>query len=94
MKVTQMISAANCAVKDRIIITRGAKGKYPYDDKQFYEILVQISGPSTHNPRKVAKSFYTAYKHNLARIQYADRILNMFKKPSLPTRIFHRMFKK
>lgn len=94
MKVTQIISAANCAVKDRIIITRGAKGKYPYDDKQFYETLVQISGPSTHNPKKIAKNFYTAYKHNLARIQYADQILNMFKKPSLPTRIFHRMFKK
>lgn len=94
MKIFRTISAARCAVADRIIITRGAKGKYPYGDERYYNHLVQVSGPSTHNPVKIAKNFRLAYQHNLERIKNTEQILNMFEPPSLMTRIYHRMFKK
>lgn len=94
MKITQIISAAQCAVQDRIIITRGAKGKYPYGDKRFYQTLVQISGPSTHNPKKIAKNLYAAYKHNFERIKYTEQLMHMLDKPSLSTKIYHKLFKK
>lgn len=94
MKILRTISAVRCAVSDRIMITRGAKGKYPLDNENYYNKLVNISGPSTNNPKKIAKSFYAAYQHNLERIKYTEQILNMFKKPPLMTRIFHRIFEK
>ena len=93
MKIFRVISAARCAVTDRYYITRGAKGKYPLDSENYYNILVRESGPSTHNPVKVARNFYTAYQHNIERIKKTEQMMHMFDKPSLPARIYHRMFK-
>ncbi len=94
MKILRTISAARCAISDRIMITRGAKGKYPLDDENYYKTLVNISGPSTHNPKKIAKSFYAAYQHNMERITYIENMMNMLKEPSMLSKIYHRMFKK
>ncbi|MCM1339829.1 MAG: hypothetical protein NC191_09175 [Muribaculaceae bacterium] len=94
MKVLRIVSAARCAVADRYYITRGAKGKYPMGSESYYNKLKDISGPSTHNPKKIAKSLYKAYQNNLSRINYAENTLHMFDAPSIPKRIFHRLFKK
>lgn len=94
MKIFRTVSAARCAVIDRYYITRGAKGKYPMGSENYYNILVRESGPSTHNPVQAAKNLYAAYKHNVQRIKNTEELMNMFKEPSLATRIFHRMFKK
>lgn len=94
MKIFRMISAARCAVADRYYITRGAKGKYPMGSENYYNILVCESGPSTHNPVKVVKNLYAAYQHNANRIKRTEQMMHMFDRPSLPVRIFHRMFKK
>ena len=94
MKVFRIISAARCAVVDRYYITRGAKGKFPMGSENYYNILVRESGPSTHNPVKVAKNLYAAYQHNMQRINWADEMMNMDEQPSLATRIYHRLFKK
>ncbi len=94
MKIFRTISAARCAVADRYYITRGAKGKFPMNSENYYNILVKQSGPSTHNPVKVMKNLYTAYQHNLKRIKSTEDFMNMFEPPSLASRIYHRMFKK
>lgn len=94
MKILRNISAARCALSDRVMITRGAKGKYPFDNENYYHTLVKISGPSTHNPVKIAKNFHAAYQHNLERIKYIEKMMSMLEEPSLMTKIFNRMFKK
>ena len=94
MKIFRMISAARCAVADRYYITRGAKGKYPMGSENYYNILVRESGPSTHNPVKVAKNLRSAYMHNVERIKRTEQMLHMFDPPSLTSRIYHRLFKK
>jgi len=94
MKIYRTISAARCAVADRIIVTRGSKGKLAKEDINYYKILEGISGPSTHNPKKIVRNWYTAYKHNVDRIDNAERIMKIGQPPSLTTRIFHRLFHK
>lgn len=94
MKIFRVISAAKCAVQDRYHVTRGAKGKYPLDSKNYYRALVKVSGPSTHNPIQIVKNLYTAYQYNVERIKNAEQILYMSNETSLITKFFNRMFKK
>lgn len=94
MKIFKTIAAARCAVADRVVVTRGTKGKYGHYNEKYYYRMVEISGPSTHNPVKIAKSLYSAYQYNLERINNAEKIMHMFDSPPLMTRIYHRMFKK
>ncbi len=94
MKIYRTISAARCAIADRMLITRGAKGKLPQEYINYYKILESISGPSTHRPKEIVRNWYTAYKHNVERIDNAERILYAGERKSLTSRIFHRLFHK
>ena len=94
MRIQRTINAIIGATKDRRDIRRGAKHKLEGVDLQFYNELKSTSGPSVHNPVKVAKSWYKAYNENIKKLKLIEELNKPFKKPSLINQIFHRLTRK
>lgn len=92
MRIQRTIAAARCAVADRILITKGAKGKVDPEQLNYYKLLEAVSGPSVHHPAAVVKSWYKAYLHNVERIKNAEAIMNMGKPEPLFIRIIKELF--
>lgn len=81
-KISRIYNAAVGATMDRVLITKGAKGKIDKDDLQMYEILKKTTGASTHNPVQVLKNWNKAYKSNYLRQLRIEAINNQFKTKS------------
>ena len=79
IKITPKISAAIGATKDRIYIRRYEKGKIN-DTADFYNKLVEKSGPSTNNIKDMFKRWKLAYLDNLNYQNLIENINNKFKK--------------
>jgi len=94
MKIQRSISAIRCAIADRRFVSHASKANLSKYERQYYDKMVDISGPSVHSPIKVMKNFYSAYQHNIQRIKVTESYMNAFKEPSKVSRIFHRLFNK
>lgn len=84
MKVQRMINAAIGATLDRRDVTVGAKNPRKLNSIEFYcyKQLRAKSGPSAHNPIKVARSWIRAYHANIERQKMIEQLNAPFQTPS------------
>ena len=82
--IERRINAAIGATMDRRFITKRAKKESTLKgiDLQYYNDLKKVSGPSVHNPVKVAKNWIKAYNHNITRLKNVEAWNAPFKKQS------------
>jgi len=95
MKIVKIMNAAIGATQERCFITKKA-GKQTLDktERMYYDKLYETTGPSTHRPVQIVKSWYKAYKLNMDRLDLVDELNAPFKhKGSLATFI-ERIFNK
>ena len=94
MKIQRTINAIIGATKDRRNITRDSKRKLEGIELRCFKTMENISGPSVHNPIKVVKSWYKAYKEYVKRLKLIEDLNKPFKKPSIIKQIYHKLTKK
>ena len=91
MKLQRIVTSAIDATRDRIYVTRAEKRHLEGIDRIYADKLIEASGPSVHNIRKIAKNWQLAYKHNFERKTTIELLENQLKKPTILTRIFSRL---
>lgn len=77
-KITPKINAAIGATRDRMYIRKFEKGKID-DTPDFYNKLVEKSGKSSNNIKKMVANWKLAYQDNLNYQNLIQRINNTFK---------------
>lgn len=82
MIITRSVKAAYGAFLDRKAVTTMNRKSLKGIDLQYYNKLVETSGPSVHRPNRVVKSFIKAYKHQVAKLTELEKLNRPFKTTS------------
>ena len=91
--IVRSIEAAYGAFLDRKAVTLMHHKSLNGIDLQYYNKLVETSGPSVHKPNKVIKSFIKAYKHQVAKLKMEESINAQFATPSTTKKIAKALIK-
>lgn len=96
MKIIKIMNAAIGATQERRFISHNAKKLLGMDniDRRYYDSLVKTTGPSTHKPVQIAKSWYKAYQSNMQKLDMIERINAPFRSKGFVSKIFNRMTRK
>ena len=92
MKIMKVMNALIGATYDRRFISRNAKNlSMDNIDKRYYDSLVKKTGPSTHQPVQIVKSWYKAYQSNIKKLDMIEQINDSFTTKGFVSRIFNRI---
>lgn len=90
-------SAAINATKDRAEITKLAYMKHFSNlspiQKDYFELLKSVSGPSVHKPKAIIKNWVKAYHDNLSRQKLVDSLNAPFKKTPIINKVINKIVK-
>lgn len=95
MKIIKIMNAAIGATQERTYITKNARKQLDDRVEQiYYNKITQETGPSTHKPVQIAKSWYKAYKLNMERQNLVEELNKPFKTKGAIVSIIEKMFKR
>jgi hypothetical protein len=91
--LVRMYNAAIRATRDRIIISQGARSRLSGADLEYYNILKSQSGPSVHKPKRIIKSWFKAYNHQMQQAKWINQIEKPFKRKNVVGKLLSSIFK-